>query len=74
LAVLLSIKMLSLQKRVNGPFYTFVQVIACDQQFDCRYDSRCDVWSLGITAIELADGTPPFADEHPMRALFKIPR
>lgn len=51
-----------------------LQVIACEQQLDSTYDARCDVWSLGITAIELGDGDPPLSDLHPMRALFKIPR
>lgn len=50
------------------------QVIACEQQYDYSYDARCDVWSLGITAIELADGDPPLAEMHPVKALFKIPR
>ena len=50
------------------------QVIACEQQYDYSYDARCDVWSLGITAIELADGDPPLSEMHPVKALFKIPR
>nr|XP_020764143.1 myosin-IIIb-like [Odocoileus virginianus texanus] len=49
------------------------EVIACEQQYDSSYDARCDVWSLGITAIELGDGDPPLFDMHPVKTLFKIP-
>ena len=38
------------------------------------YGIRADVWSLGITAIELGDGKPPFLDMHPTRAMFQILR
>lgn len=38
------------------------------------YDSRVDVWALGITTIEMVDGKAPFQDMHPTRALFQIVR
>ena len=50
------------------------QVIACDENPDATYDNRSDLWSLGITCLEMAEAQPPLCDMHPMRALFLIPR
>ncbi|CAF4264948.1 unnamed protein product [Rotaria sp. Silwood2] len=59
---------------VGTPFFMAPEVIACERQMDYDYDTRADVWSTGITAIEIAEGEPPLANMHPMRALVSIPR
>jgi len=40
---------------------------------ESHYDGRADVWSLGITTIEMAEGAPPHANLHPLRAIFVFP-
>ncbi|XP_066570868.1 mitogen-activated protein kinase kinase kinase kinase 4 isoform X2 [Amia ocellicauda] len=59
---------------IGTPYWMAPEVIACDENADSTYDYRSDLWSLGITALEMAEGAPPLCDMHPMRALFLIPR
>ncbi|CAB9501289.1 TRAF2 and NCK-interacting protein kinase [Seminavis robusta] len=53
---------------VGSPYWMAPEVIR-----ESHYDGRADVWSLGITAIEMAEGAPPHSNLHPLRAIFVIP-
>lgn len=53
---------------VGSPYWMAPEVIR-----ESHYDGRADVWSLGITCIEMAEGAPPHANLHPLRAIFVIP-
>ncbi|KAM7539396.1 hypothetical protein Aperf_G00000058271 [Anoplocephala perfoliata] len=59
---------------IGTPYWMAPEVINCEQDASCTYDARSDIWSLGITALEMAEGRPPLCEMHPMRALFLIMR
>ncbi|XP_029212892.2 STE20-like serine/threonine-protein kinase [Acropora millepora] len=59
---------------IGTPYWMAPEVIVTETCKDDPYDYKADIWSAGITLIELAEMQPPYHDMHPMRVLFKIPK
>uniref|UniRef100_H0Y0F9 non-specific serine/threonine protein kinase n=1 Tax=Otolemur garnettii TaxID=30611 RepID=H0Y0F9_OTOGA len=59
---------------IGTPYWMAPEVIDCDEDPRRSYDYRSDVWSVGITAIEMAEGAPPLCNLQPLEALFVILR
>lgn len=60
---------------IGTPYWIAPEIIAVEMKMGPDgYTNRCDIWSVGIVAIELAEMAPPMFDLHPMRALYLIPK
>ena len=55
-----------------GRFRMAPEVVMCETMKDTPYDYKADIWSLGITLIEMAQIEPPHHELNPMRVLLKI--
>jgi len=66
----------TLQKKntiVGSPYWMAPEVISVQKGKGDGYDFKADIWSLAITAIELAEGKPPLFDIASLRVIFLIP-
>ena len=71
-AVMLTKQQTSRSSRVGSICWMAPELIVANAKRDRMYSNKVDIWSLGIFAIELAQGLPPYIDAEPERALFNI--
>ncbi|KAL3087355.1 hypothetical protein niasHT_026877 [Heterodera trifolii] len=57
---------------IGTPYWMAPEVIICETFKDQPYDCRADIWSLGITCIEMAQMEPPNHNMNPMRVVIKV--
>ncbi|XP_027688704.2 serine/threonine-protein kinase 10 [Chelonia mydas] len=65
----------TLQRRTSflgTPYWMAPEVVQCETSKENPYNYKADIWSLGITLIEMAEMEPPFHELNPMRVLLKI--
>lgn len=65
----------TLQRRdsfIGTPYWMAPEVVMCETMKDSPYDYKADIWSLGITLLEMAQIEPPHHELNPMRVLLKI--
>lgn len=64
-----------LQRRysfIGTPYWMSPEIIACETDKEMSYDYKTDIWSLGVTCIELAEKEPPHNELNPTRVMMKI--
>ena len=64
-----------LQRRftfIGTPYWMSPEIIACETDKEMSYDTKTDIWSLGITCIELAEKEPPHNELNPNRVMMRI--
>ncbi|KAH1177512.1 serine/threonine-protein kinase 10-like [Mauremys mutica] len=65
----------TLQRRTSflgTPYWMAPEVVQCETSKENPYNYKADIWSLGITLIEMAEMEPPYHELNPMRVLLKI--